>query len=282
MDDKYYRTPEQIADIEQAMADYIAMLDEMLETGELSAKEIRVIQKREMLQPLPGGKNKTIEDLFYDDSRTYKEANEKNKYFNKQIMITPPHLIKNPRQVCTHGHVSWEIIRRAGGTISYREYMRRGGRHKNTGWGGDLLYDIKKGYVTIEDLTATTLQKEQKEAEAKLILPENNQPPKGVKQPARTEQIITSIDRDPAIITYIKRNANGKCELCKQPAPFKDTYGNPFLEIHHVKHLADDGSDTPDNTVAICPNCHRALHYAHDKDKLKQKLYDTIKRLKPQ
>ena len=40
-------------------------------------------------------------------------------------------------------------------------------------------------------------------------------------------------------------------------APFIKENGAPFLEIHHLKRLADGGSDTISNTVAICPNCHR-------------------------
>ena len=35
----------------------------------------------------------------------------------------------------------------------------------------------------------------------------------------------------------------------------------PFLEVHHVKRLAKGGADVPSNTVALCPNCHRAAHY---------------------
>ncbi|MFC1652495.1 HNH endonuclease [Planctomycetota bacterium] len=39
-----------------------------------------------------------------------------------------------------------------------------------------------------------------------------------------------------------------------------------FLEVHHLFRLADDGPDIPDNVAAICPNCHRELHYGADRD----------------
>ncbi|MBY8114030.1 HNH endonuclease [Vibrio fluvialis] len=39
------------------------------------------------------------------------------------------------------------------------------------------------------------------------------------------------------------------------------TSGNPYLEVHHLIRLIDDGPDTPENCVAVCPNCHRELHY---------------------
>jgi hypothetical protein len=37
--------------------------------------------------------------------------------------------------------------------------------------------------------------------------------------------------------------------------------GSPFLETHHLIRLADGGPDTVENAVAVCPNCHRRLHY---------------------
>ena len=56
--------------------------------------------------------------------------------------------------------------------------------------------------------------------------------------------------------------ANGVCESCGCPAPFlraKD--GAPYLEVHHIKKLADGGDDAVENTTALCPNCHRKMHY---------------------
>ena len=47
----------------------------------------------------------------------------------------------------------------------------------------------------------------------------------------------------------------------KQDAPFKLPDGTPFLEVHHVIPLAKRGEDTIENTIALCPNCHRGAHY---------------------
>ena len=49
--------------------------------------------------------------------------------------------------------------------------------------------------------------------------------------------------------------------------------------MHHVKRLADDGSDTISNAVAICPNCHMALHHSKDSKKLADNLINKIDRL---
>ncbi|MGH8030771.1 MAG: HNH endonuclease [Luteimonas sp.] len=61
--------------------------------------------------------------------------------------------------------------------------------------------------------------------------------------------------------------------------PFKDTGGLPFLEVHHVRHLAEQGSDRTSNAVALCPNCHRRCHLSADKDAFVVSLYENVPRL---
>ncbi|MFJ5535967.1 HNH endonuclease [Vreelandella titanicae] len=76
---------------------------------------------------------------------------------------------------------------------------------------------------------------------------------------SRTGQ-TTVIPRSPYIAAYAKRRANGHCELCQQPAPFETKKGEPYLECHHIEWLAKGGDDSIENTVALCPNCHRKMH----------------------
>ena len=66
--------------------------------------------------------------------------------------------------------------------------------------------------------------------------------------------------RDAFVAEYAKRRANGRCELCEESAPFHNKDGEPYLESHHIEWIAKGGSDTIDNTVALCPNCHRKMH----------------------
>jgi len=68
------------------------------------------------------------------------------------------------------------------------------------------------------------------------------------------------IARDENVVRYVKVAADGHCDLCREAAPFKDKDGEPFLECHHVEHLAKGGKDTISNAVALCPNCHRKMH----------------------
>jgi 5-methylcytosine-specific restriction protein A len=70
-----------------------------------------------------------------------------------------------------------------------------------------------------------------------------------------------------------KRRAQGVCELCSEAAPFKDSKDQPYLETHHIKWLAEGGEDSIENTVALCPNCHRKMHVLNlqsDREKLLQ------------
>jgi 5-methylcytosine-specific restriction protein A len=85
--------------------------------------------------------------------------------------------------------------------------------------------------------------------------------------------------RNSKIKGWILDNAKGICEGCGQPAPF-EMDGKPYLEVHHVKHLAQQGKDRKNNTVALCPNCHRRCHHSSDRKEFTDSLYETVKRLK--
>jgi 5-methylcytosine-specific restriction protein A len=71
---------------------------------------------------------------------------------------------------------------------------------------------------------------------------------------------MSSFERDPYISEYTKRCANGVCQLCEQEAPFLGKDNRPYLETHHIIWLSRGGEDTLQNTVALCPNCHRKMH----------------------
>lgn len=75
---------------------------------------------------------------------------------------------------------------------------------------------------------------------------------------------------------YVLRRADGTCEGCGKPAPFETADGKPYLEPHHTRRLADGGPDHPRWVAALCPNCHRRVHYGADGDQFNAGL---IKRL---
>lgn len=103
--------------------------------------------------------------------------------------------------------------------------------------------------------------------------------PTGSKQPATTTSQVMQFKRDPLVKAWVLKKAGGVCECCGHDAPFESTDGQPFLEVHHVRKLAEGGSDTIGNAVAICPNCHRALHYGMKAKELVNSLYGKVSRL---
>ena len=103
--------------------------------------------------------------------------------------------------------------------------------------------------------------------------------PSGSQKPNTRTVEVKEFERDPKVKEWVLVNAKGKCESCRKTAPFRTMLGIPFLEVHHVCTLADGGSDKVENTVALCPNCHRALHYSVGRDKLISTLYENVRRL---
>lgn len=104
--------------------------------------------------------------------------------------------------------------------------------------------------------------------------------PTGTATPERAATTREEFKRDPIVKAWVLENAAGRCELCANPAPFLDADGYPFLEVHHVKFMANGGSDKPSNAVALCPNCHRLCHFSAERAQATERLYSTVARLR--
>ena len=69
----------------------------------------------------------------------------------------------------------------------------------------------------------------------------------------------------PSIFVHVRKEIlkrdNFTCQECKLTSTeSKKKYGKD-LEVHHIKSLSADGDDTVENSIALCPNCHRQAHY---------------------
>ncbi|MDD1792760.1 HNH endonuclease [Enterovibrio sp. ZSDZ42] len=103
--------------------------------------------------------------------------------------------------------------------------------------------------------------------------------PKGVKKPKATEAKTSVYERSREVKGWVLAQAKGLCECCGAEAPFIKENGEPYLEVHHVVRLSEGGSDTVENTVALCPNCHRELHFGDSKQDRSKWLYQVVPRL---
>lgn len=100
-----------------------------------------------------------------------------------------------------------------------------------------------------------SLQDSQSARQARLVI--------APRMPERIATTSISFRRNPDVVAEVLLRAEGKCEGCLQPAPFtRASDGTPYLEVHHRITLAAGGEDTVANAIALCPNCHRAAHYA--------------------
>jgi 5-methylcytosine-specific restriction protein A len=85
---------------------------------------------------------------------------------------------------------------------------------------------------------------------------------------------------DGAVLARVKELADGRCECCGADAPFVRPDGTKFLEHHHVRPLSEGGPDYVSNSVMLCPNCHRAIHFSREAKRLKRQLFAQVSRLR--
>jgi hypothetical protein len=77
----------------------------------------------------------------------------------------------------------------------------------------------------------------------------------------RIPTVIYRILRDSTLSREIKQLYNYMCQLCGFSITLSD--GTKYAEMHHVRPLGGghNGSDTWDNVMCLCPNCHVQLDY---------------------
>lgn len=145
-----------------------------------------------------------------------------------------------------------------------------------------MINDVWERHEVPETPTANpdTLAVRVRAAKAKMVVGIKKSPPpispqSGVKVPGISQRFI----RDPNIIAWVLVNAKGHCESCKTPAPFLREDGEPYLEVHHVRPLGEGGPDSVDNTIAVCPGCHRRFHHGADRRDFRRATLRSISRL---
>jgi len=95
--------------------------------------------------------------------------------------------------------------------------------------------------------------------------------------PTKISREINIYTRNNALRTLVKRRAQYSCEMpsCDYVG-FEQENGERYIEVHHLIPLSQGGEDSLSNTVALCPTCHRKLHYASNKKELQQILKEYL------
>ena len=76
----------------------------------------------------------------------------------------------------------------------------------------------------------------------------------------KTEKTVELFKRNLALTRYLKELYKNECQICG--FAFKKENGEKYSECHHLIPLGENGSDTLENVIVVCANCHRMLHYA--------------------
>jgi len=133
---------------------------------------------------------------------------------------------------------------------------------------GSTVPDIESNRSTMVPATTSQLRSLRDKAEAA-----------SSDDPIRDSSSASSgsrYQRSPAIKRYVTARADGVCEACGEPAPFETPDGRPYLETHHVDELGQGGKDHPDKVAAVCPTCHKRIHYGADGDALNEALRERL------
>jgi hypothetical protein len=101
----------------------------------------------------------------------------------------------------------------------------------------------------------------------------------GNETPSRKKFSSTFIVRDNRVRAQVVKRANGKCEFC-HALGFKKPNGTHFVEAHHIISLAEQGPDTLDNVIALCPNHHREAHFGLEWEQLETKFKAKLAELR--
>jgi 5-methylcytosine-specific restriction enzyme A len=166
----------------------------------------------------------------------------------------------------------WKVIHYDTGSGDF-ELVRLDENSKNLS-NEDLINTAVSSY-----LRTPTSNSDEFELKANSLLSlKGEPPPKGTKKPAKKSKISNARERSPEVKRWLLDNTGNVCECCLVE-PFLKPDGSTYREIHHLKKLADDGSDRVENAVAICANCHRELHFGANNADLLDELYNRISRL---
>lgn len=101
--------------------------------------------------------------------------------------------------------------------------------------------------------------------------------PPGVDEPEKTFRLATSFSRDQKIRSFVIKRAQGRCEYCEEKGFLMSDGERRYLEAHHIIALADDGKDTVENVIALCPKHHREAHFGANRINLEVEMAKLVK-----
>lgn len=93
----------------------------------------------------------------------------------------------------------------------------------------------------------------------------------------RVERQSFAFTRRADVRRHALNRSQGRCEHCKQKG-FQMGNGKIYLETHHIVPLHENGDDTSENVIALCPNHHKEAHYGERQKEMRDEMLKTIAR----
>lgn len=133
----------------------------------------------------------------------------------------------------------------------------------------DILNELTRSSATTEHQSPLTLQDletafqdEVKKSKSLTSEERRRRLADARKIPEVRRVMVKTFERNPDVVAETLHNAVGRCGCCGKRGPFeRRSDGSRYLEVHHKVPLAKGGEDTLENAIALCPNCHREMHY---------------------
>jgi 5-methylcytosine-specific restriction protein A len=102
-------------------------------------------------------------------------------------------------------------------------------------------------------------------------------PPDGNDAPDRALSVGYTVVRDDKVRAYVIQRAESCCEYCGHKG-FLMPNDRHYLEAHHIIALANQGRDTVDNVIALCPAHHREAHYGTEAESLEVQFIEIVRK----
>ena len=87
--------------------------------------------------------------------------------------------------------------------------------------------------------------------------------------------IVDKPIRNSNVIAFVRLRTEFSCELCGWIGFMKEN-GEQYIEVHHLMMISEGGADIPGNAVALCPNCHRKMHHAENREGLMKEVIEKL------
>lgn len=101
--------------------------------------------------------------------------------------------------------------------------------------------------------------------------------PEGIAKPEKVNRSVSTYPRNVEVRRAVLSRAKGRCEFCGEEGFIMQDGNRHYLEAHHIITLANDGSDTVENVIALCPKHHREAHFGIGREVLETQMSQIVR-----